>query len=206
MPIPPSYVEYATNPKVRTAVDHILSKCNPEPPSCLAWTELPAYYRAVLSAHQVRCEFDELMHSLWEKIWRPAWNQNDFGENRAELNLVEAQKWHGQSLAPNTVWQEGWLGGTFTVQSAGAVYEVGVGIRIDFHSRIQLSLDVYGPEDGITRDLLPDSPSWPEEYFDGNCAWTPEDLLTIDKTEVEIAPLQEAAAQAIDSIRVYLQP
>ena len=58
-PIPPSYVEYATKPEVRTAVDHILSKTNPEIPSCLAWTELPAFYRAVRSAHQVRCEFDE---------------------------------------------------------------------------------------------------------------------------------------------------
>ena len=38
-PIPPSYVEYATKPEVRTAVDHILSKTNPEIPSCLAWTE-----------------------------------------------------------------------------------------------------------------------------------------------------------------------
>ena len=145
------------------------------------------------------------MHSLWEEIWRRAWSENVFGENRAELPIVEVQKWHQQSLAPNTVWDKGWLGSTFSVQSAGAVYEVGVGISIDIQSRMQLSLDVYGPEDGITRDLLPDAANWPEVNFDGNCAWTPEHLLTIDNTEVELGPLQDAAGQAIDSIRVYLQ-
>ena len=56
--IPESYRAYCTNPAVRTAVDHILSKSNKlDVPSDIEWDELPKFHRAVLSAHQVRCEY-----------------------------------------------------------------------------------------------------------------------------------------------------
>ena len=205
-PIPPSFVEYATRPEVRTVVDHILSKKNPEIPSCLAWIELPAFYKAVLSAHQVRCEFAVLLYDLWEEIWRTAWNQTDFGEERGELSVVDAQKWQIQSLDPNAVWDARWFGGVFTVAFAGSDFEVGVGVVIDHQCRVHLSLDAYGPDSSrITTELLSCSRYWPVGNLDGNYAWTDEDLLRIDGPGIEPGELRSAAAQAVESFRNYVQ-
>ena len=55
--IPESYLAYCTDRAVKLAVEHILEYETPGVPADLEWNDLPEFHRAVLSAHQVRCEF-----------------------------------------------------------------------------------------------------------------------------------------------------
>ena len=71
--IPESYRAYCTDRAVRTAVDHILGESDKlGVPSDIEWDELSKFHRAVLSAHQVRCEYANYLIDLWEHIWQPA--------------------------------------------------------------------------------------------------------------------------------------
>ena len=65
--IPESYRAYCTDRAVRAAVDHILSESLDVPPD-LEWDELPKFHQAVLSAHQVRCEYAIFLHEIWKPI------------------------------------------------------------------------------------------------------------------------------------------
>ena len=71
--VPEIYRAYCTDRAVKTAVDHILEyKKTLGVPADLEWDDLPKFHKAVLSAHQVRCEFAIFLHELWNEIWQPA--------------------------------------------------------------------------------------------------------------------------------------
>ena len=83
--IPESYRAYCTDVAVRTAVDHILSSSDRRSglalPADIDWKDLPAFHRALLLAHQVRCEYPVLLIRLWNAVWQPALDERDVGRN-----------------------------------------------------------------------------------------------------------------------------
>ena len=212
LPIPPSFVAYATDPEVRAAVnglleDDLVRRRSRGIPNSLGWCDLPAFYQAVLSAHQARCEFAMLLHGIGKAIWCPAWERIELGEERGQLTVVEAQEWHNQKLDPTTVWEEEWFGGTFWFRVAGSRYEVGLGTSIDEAFRVQLSLDVYLPasDASVTDELQLDDELWPAEHMEDSCAWTSPELVTINGPEVELRELHRAAANAFDRVAAYVR-
>ena len=80
--LPESYHAYCSDAAVRTAVDHILSSEGSKKqlalPPDIEWKDLRAFHTAVLSAHQVRCEFAILLIDLWDAVWQPALDGCDF--------------------------------------------------------------------------------------------------------------------------------
>lgn len=205
--IPPSFVAYATDREVRTAVDFLLGRRRPKIPAALGWNELPAFYEAVLSAHQVKFEFPMILFRLWEQIWRPAWERLELGVERGERTIVEAEEWHDQRLDPATVWEEGWFGGTLWFRAAGSLYEVGVGTNIDEKSRVQLGVAVYlsGSDTWVTENLQLDDELWPAEHFEDDYAWTSPELVTVTGPEIRICELQSAAINAFECVAAYAQ-
>ena len=67
--LPASYRAYCADPAVRTAVDHILESKSLSLPAYIKWSDLPAFHRMVLSAHQVRCEYAMFLIEFWDAVW-----------------------------------------------------------------------------------------------------------------------------------------
>ncbi len=113
--IPESYRAYCTDPAVRTAVDHILE--NPKKldvPLGIEWDELPKFHRAVLSAHQVRCEYAEYQLDLWKCIWQPA--LDNCGFEVTLRTIADTQESKGQkSYTTYTIWEGGWFSRNFDI-------------------------------------------------------------------------------------------
>ena len=104
---PESYRAYCTDVAVRAAVDHILASSDRRSglalPADIDWKDLPAFHRAVLSAHQVRCEYAVRLVRLWDSVWQPALGKCDFGKRLTPWTVSEAEEWHEQALDTNTV-------------------------------------------------------------------------------------------------------
>ena len=106
--IPESYRAYCTDPAVRTAVDHILE--NPKKldvPPDIEWDELPKFHRAVLSAHQVRCEYASYLIDLWEHIWQPA--LDNCGFDVTPRTIADTQEYQGDRIDTYKVWSNSWF-------------------------------------------------------------------------------------------------
>lgn len=75
--VPDSYRGYCSDSAVQRAVDHLLAeeeKSSRAHPAALVddWGDMPNYYRAVLSAQQVRCEYAIFLIELWNEVWQSA--------------------------------------------------------------------------------------------------------------------------------------
>ena len=95
--IPESYRAYRTDRAVRTAVDHILESKSLSVPADLEWDDLPKFHRAVLSAHQVRCEFAIFLHELWDEVWQPAVERSEM--ELTPYTVADTQEYGGYALA-----------------------------------------------------------------------------------------------------------
>ena len=137
--MPESYRTYATDPAVRTAVDHLLHSKRLTLPADIGWNDLPAFHKAVLSAHQVRCEFAIFLYDLWREIWQPALEKCDFSGGIRELSVAETHKWNEyEGFDPYTIWNEGWFGGG-TFEIAGMDFKFDLGTYAD-HETVRLTL------------------------------------------------------------------
>ena len=104
--LPPSYRAYLSDAAVRTAVDRILSADSRTPlalPADIEWQGLPAFHRAVLSAHQVRCEFAVFLIGLWDAVWKQALEKWEFGGELESRTVASMQGWQETKLDTNTV-------------------------------------------------------------------------------------------------------
>ena len=105
--LPESYRAYRNDVAVRTAVDHILSADSKTPlalPADIEWKDLPAFHRAVLSAHQVRCEYAVSLIELWDVVWQRALDGWEFQSNLVRSSVAEAADWWPHKLDTYTVW------------------------------------------------------------------------------------------------------
>ena len=206
--VPESFQAYCTDAAVRTAVDHILSSAGSRRgfalPSDIDWKDLPGFHRALLSAHQVRCEYAVHLIRLWSAVWEPELNESAFGWTLEPRTVADAQNWHEQTLDAHTVWNESWFARGYDI--VGTNFKLAPGI-FDDTGRVQLSFSLWGQDDNADRTTNEDlGIDWPKQLRENGFAWTTEGLAVIqDDGTLDVGPLRRAAADALDAVRTHLR-
>lgn len=200
--IPESYRAYCTDRAVQTAVDHILDKSNKlgVPPDT-EWDELPKFHRAVLSAHQVRCEYAIYLIDLWEHIWQPALDECGF--EVTSRTIAESEGWARYDLDTYTIWDHMFfrvfdiLGDTH--------FTLALGTYTDEDKQIRLSLSFWNDPDEVSRlDELDLGNGWGEVDEDVY-VYTCIGLAPIgDDGTVDLDSLHKAAAGALAAVGASL--
>ena len=204
--LPESYRAYCLDVAVRTAVDHILSSSDRKHglalPADIDWKDLPAFHRAVLSAHQVRCEYAVHLIDLWNAIWQPALDECHFGKSLQDRTVADSAEWCEQKLDTNTVWNESWFVRGFDIDRTN--FQIVPGVYDDLE-QVWLSVsfwEVDGP-DRTSGESFGDH--WPVQQIEDGCAWTKKGLAPIrDDGTIDLDPLRKAAADALSAISRHL--
>ena len=200
--VPESYLAFCMDAAVRTAVDHILDSKSLHLPPDIKWKDLPAFHRAVLSAHQVRSEFAIFLNELWDAVWQSVLDKNDIGKDLNPWKVAEAQRWNDQNFDTNTVWDESWFGRGFDI--ADTNFQLAPGVSADTE-RAWLSLSFWGPNDTDLTTGRNFGDDWPEKDIDVGYAWSSKDLAPIrNDGTIDLVPLRKAATDALDVINDYL--
>lgn len=205
--IPESYRAYCSDRAVRTAVDHILSaadkKGNLALPSDIEWKDLPAFHTAVLSAHQVRCEFSVMLIEFWDAVWQPALDECGLGSHLNLRTVAETETWSDAKFDTNTVWDNGWFGRYF--QIGGTSLELGLAVFVvPEGAKLGLSFWETDAKDHTTGTDFGEG--WPEQGIDEGWAYTGDGLAPIgDDGTVDLNPLYRAATDALAAIGNHLQ-
>ena len=199
--LPESYRAYCSDVAVRTAVNHILSADSKKPlalPKDIEWKDLPAFHRAVLSAHQVRCEYAVSLIELWDAVWQHALDGWKFQSNLERSTVADAADWW-KMLDTNTVWSERQFFQVFHISEGDFRLGLGAFIGVD---RVQLSLSLYkGETDSTTKLDLGDA--WPKQDLEDDTAWTGEDLAPVrDDGTIDLELACKAAEDALGAVRV----
>ena len=209
--LPESYRAYCSDAAVRTAVDHILSADSKKPltlPGDIEWNDLKAYHRAVLSAHQVRCEFAVSLIDLWDAVWQRALDRWEFQSGLAPETIVAAEKWWPQKLDTNTVWNNGHF---FRKFNMGATCETGVPLGLGLGAyieieRVQLSLSLWAEGETDYMNGLDLGEGWPEQDREEEIAWTCKSLAPIrDDGTIDLELVRKAAEGALAAVGVHVR-
>ena len=205
--LPESYRAYCSDVAVRTAVDHILLSSDKRSglalPADIDWEDLPAFHRAVLSAHQVRCEYAVHLIRLWNAVWQPALECR-FGKDRQTWTVADSENRNESRLDTNTVWNDGWFGRGFDID--GTNFQIVPGVWED-HEQVRLSVSFWevdgrDPDHTSRRNFGDD---WPVQQIEDGCAWTKKGLAPIrDDGTIDLDPLHKAADDALSAISRHL--
>ena len=199
--LPESYRAYCSDAAVRTAVDHILSADSKKPlalPKDIEWKDLPAFHRAVLSAHQVRCEFAVSLIELWDAVWQRALDGWEFQSNLVPETVAKAAEWWPQELDTNTVWTDGHFFKLFNIGDTNPQLGLGAYIEID---RVRLSLSLYGKDETEYTAELDLGDTWPKQNLDGEIAWTCKSLAPIrDDGTIDLDLVRKAGEDALAAV------
>ena len=197
-----SYRAYCTDSAVRTAVNHILRKSKTlDVPTDLGWDDLPKFHKAVLSAHQVRCEFAIFLHELWDAVWQPAVDQSE--RELTPKTVVETQRyWKKYILDTYSIWDEGWFGRVFVSDT----YVLEIGAIVNKENRVRLTLHLWDQENEEYLTNIDCDDYWlPEKIEDGDgvhgyfySKW--EHAPIVDSGNIDLAPLHLAAAAALAAV------
>ncbi len=203
--LPESYRAYCADTAVRTAVDHIFSSEGSKKqlalPSDIEWEHLEAFHRAVLSAHQVRCEYGSFLLDLWVAIWRPALKACDFG--REARSVSASQDWSGYKLDTYSLWDNRWFGRVFAIVDADFVIDLGVSVDTE-SAKLWLNISGMDGTDHTTGQDFGDG--WPEPEFEDGYAYTSRNLAMIrDDGTIDLGPLHKAAKDALDAVSRRVQ-
>ena len=202
--LPESYRAYCKDTAVRTAVDHIFSSEGSKKqlalPSDIEWKELPAFHRAVLSAHQVRCDFAVFLIKLWDDIWQPALKECDFG---SEARCVSAsQNWSGYKLDTYSLWDNEWFARVFDF---GTEFVIDLGVSVDTESA-KLWFSFWGADDTDHTTGQDFGDDWPEPEIEDGYAYTSRNLAMIrNDGTIDLGPLHKAAKDALDAVTRRVQ-
>ena len=205
--LPESYRAYCTDAAVRTAVDHILSSADRKgglglPPDA-DWNDLPAFHRAVLSAHQVRCERAIFLIDLWDAVWEPALAESGLQGDLNPCTVTDTELWNGAKLDPNTVWDNRWFGRNFNV--GGARYTIAPGVSDDA-VRARLSISFWGADETDLTTGGSFGNDWTEPDLQDVCVWTDKGLGSIrDDGTIDLDRLRKAAGDAVAAVRAVLK-
>ena len=203
--LPESYRAYCGDVAVRTAVDHILSADSKTPlalPADIEWKDLPAFHRAVLSAHQVRCEYAVFLIELWDAVWQRALDRWEFQSNLVRSTVADAAEWWPQKLDTNTVWDEGHFFLQFNIGETNPQLGLGALIEID---RVRLSLSLFGKDGTEYTTELDLGDTWPKQDIEDEIAWTGEDLAPIrDEGTIDLELVCKTAEDALAAVGAHV--
>ena len=203
--LPESYRAYCSDVAVRTAVDHILSADSKAPlalPADIEWKDLPAFHRAVLSAHQVRCEFAVFLIDLWNAVWQRALDRWKFQSDLVPSPVAEAEEWWPQKLDTNTVWISGLFFQLFNIGQTS--FQLGLGALIEIE-RVKLSLSLY-KDDTDHMTGLDFGDAWPRQDLQDDVAWTCKSLAPIrDDGTIDLDLVRKAAEDALAAVGAHVR-
>ena len=204
--LPESYRAYCSDAAVRTAVDHILSAGSKKPltlPGDIEWNELKAFHRAVLSAHQVRCEFAVSVIDLWDAVWQRALDGWEFHSDLVPATVAAAEDWWDQKLDTNSVWIPRHIFKLFYIGETGS--RLGLGARIELE-RVRLSLSLYDKDDKDHTAGLDLGDAWPKQDLEDDIAWTCKSLAPIrDDGTIDLKLVRKAAEDALTAVGVHVR-
>lgn len=204
--LPESYWAYCSDAAVRTAVDHILSADSKTPlslPADIEWKNLPAFHRAVLSAHQVRCEFAMFLIDLWEAVWQHALDKWEFQSNVMPETVAAAEVWWPQKLDTNAVWNHRHFFRLLNISETSP--KLGLGALIKLES-VRLSLSLYDENETNRTTAINFGDAWPMQDIEDDIAWTGKDLVPIrDDGTIDLDPVHEAANDALTVVGEQLR-
>ena len=168
-------------------------------PPGIEWDELPKFHRAVLSAHQVRCEYAEYLIDLWKCIWQPALNNCSFEVK--PRTIAGTQEWQEQKLDTYTVWGEGWFFRCFDIGGDDS-FTLALGTFDEAQPlQVRISLCFWNERGGVVsiNELSLDN-NWVDE--DEVYVYTRRGLARIGNDgTVDLAPLRKAAADALAAVQ-----
>ena len=195
--VPESYRTYCADHVVRTAVDHILNSKKLGVPADLEWNHLPDFHRAVLSAHQVRCEYAIFLHELWNAVWQPVVNGRGF----TPKTVADTQTWWGEDLDTYSIWDGGRFFRVYDIASTNYEFSLGTFAGTE---RVQVSLYLWDSENGVAHtSKLGLGECWPPDE-DENYAWSSKELAPIVDGGIEVDRLANAADHALTAIEQFL--
>ena len=205
--MPESYRAYCTDAAVRTAVDHILSSQTPKKPLSLPadmeWSDLPTFHRAVLSAHQVRCEYAVFLIDLWDALWQPSLGTCEFGTKLEPGSVADAEVLWNHKFDTNTLWDEERFGRCFYITKTN--FRLAPGVKVD-SQEVRLSFSLWDKDDRYHTAELSFGDSWPEQEMEDDDAWTSKQLAPIQGNgTIDLNPLHSAVADALGAVTTYLQ-
>ena len=204
--MPESYRAYCTDVAVQTAVDHILLSENPKKPLSLPadieWKDLPAFHRAVLSAHQVRCEYAVFLIDLWDALWQRALDTCEIGTKLEPWSVATTEQWNVQKLDTNTLWDKSWFGRGFDIAETN--FQIVSGVWVD--RDVRLSFSIWDKNDGDQTTGCTFGDDWPQQEMDIGVAWTSKQLAPIpDNGVIDLDPLDRAVSDALKAVTTYLR-
>ena len=207
-PMPESYRAYCTDPAVRTAVDHILLATGRKgalslPPD-IDWKDLPAFHRAVLSAHQVRCEFAILAIDLWNAVWQPALAECGFDSSRDACTVSRTEELIDLKLDTHSVWELKWFSRCFEIRGGGDL-QLYLAVIHELPEALQLGFCLWGA-DGTDHTTGCDfGDEWPKEPGEEGWIYTGKDLAPIQDGTIDLGSLHTAAADALTTARRHIR-
>ena len=204
--IPESYRKYCTDRAVQTAVDHILKSTKTLGiPTDLEWDELPKFHRAVLSAHQVRCEYAIFLHELWNAVWQPAVDGNNM--EFIPKTVANTQRWwEDYILDTYSIWNNGFFARVFDIANTEYVLDIGT---YGDKNRVRLVLYLWDRmnENDFTNELgLGDWRPHEDNDYDDSYVYSNRRLAPIVNDGcIDLAPLHTAAADALAVVEHHCQ-
>lgn len=194
--MPESVHVYMTDRVAQTAVDTLLEGEKRPPDDDLGWDGLSDFHRAVLAAHQVRCEYAIHLSDLWDEIWKPRFEGDD-GPRFTRQSITEAEAWCDQSFTPFGIWEAGWFGATFAQIGKPRTLCVGLYLE-DAKSGVQLSAQLHGERD---RELLRAEALGELWEEDDTVMLTASGLVPIgEQRSINLERLRDAAKAALEVV------
>ena len=205
--LPESYQAYCSDTAVRAAVDHIFSSEGSKKqlalPPDIEWEELRAFHRAVLSAHQVRCEYGSFLLDLWDAVWQPALGKCDFGMDIMLRSTHDSEEWLGWNLDTYSLWKERSFHRVFDI---GPDFVISPGVWVETED-VQLSFSFWGVDDTDHTTGRNFGENWPDDETEDGYAYSSRNLARIKKDDgtIDLNALRKAAANALAAVRTHLQ-
>ena len=206
--VPESYRAYCKDRAVQGAVDHILDAKSLHVPPDIEWDDLPKFHRAVLAAHQVRCEYAIFVHELWNAVWKPALDARGFGKKLKPRTIADTEEQCNQKLDTHTIWNNAWFRQALDIadKNQNLVLCPGVGIEATYLDKVLLWLSLRDTEDNV--DLITGldlGADWRSEDVEDGWARSRTELAPIaDDGGLDLDALRKAAADALAAIGARL--
>ena len=200
-PVPESVHAYVTDSVARTAVDTLLESETHPKDEDLGWDKLADFQRAVLAAHQVRCEYAVFLIELWDEVWKPCF-ESGFGASLERRTITDTEEWCEQPFTPSGIWDQGWFGVSFAGPSRQRTLCVGVCLD-DARSGVQLSAQLHDARDRELLDQGALGEPWEEE---DEVMWTTAKTVPInERRDLDLETLRDAARAALAAVERHPQ-
>ena len=205
--MPESYRAYCTDTAVRAAVDHILTPADKKGalslPADIDWGDLPAFHRAVLSAHQVRCEFSVFLIDFWNAVWQRALGQSCFDRDRNDWTVSQTEEWSGAKLDTHSVWDNKWFSRVFDM--GGGNLQLGLAVVHVLPEGVKLGLSFWGADEADHTTEGDFGEDW-EKADEEGWVYTSKDLARPrDDGTIDLGPLHKAAGEAFAAVENHIR-